>query len=782
MAHEVGHTLNLRHTNLRCGGIDPLTYWPFPNNLVQSSTGVYEYGFDTDQHAVSFPGTSAPEELMAYCNPRWVSPLSYDRMIEKLGGGAVGSADALVGGAEKPAAALKLSPKPDIAPPTLATGSYWQISGDIDPVNGLAFDPVFQQTVNGTTDPGTGTYSIEVLDSTNEVLYTRHFTPDTLQADTSDDNTTFSNPIFSEWIPVTPGAASLVVLDPSSNTIGTLPITGPAPAPAAKIRPAGSVSAPPALTVTITSPAAGFVGSGLQTISWTAQEANVSNFTSRILYSPDGGTAWLQQGDITGTSDTMDFSQLPGSTNALIQVLVSDGVNTGSATSSPFSVPNHVPSSVAITNPPDGYAQPAADMISLRGGAFDADDGYLPDSALSWSSDIQGSLGTGSPLYANLNPGTHKITLTATDSDGNAISTSVNVIIGGGRPTVSLTTSPLSANCISATLNAVVGAQGAPLSQVQYSLDGGASYTTVALNQLPFSFVVPGSGTVNVVLRAYDVSNQSAAQSAKLTIPAACSAGTPTISGGSAQAGFVGAAFANPLAVLVSDMSGNPVQGVVVNFTAPATGASATLSSASATTGTNGIASVTATANSTNGSYNIVAVVPGFSTTAQFALTNTDFTIAVSAPPAAIKPGSSANVTVTVTPLSGFSAPVTLSCSGLPDGVTCTNGSLSTDPVSGVITTSITITVAKNVKAPKSAQKIDLFVGSGGLVAFCLLPMLGRRRRKYFGLLLLLIVGAASCLMAGCGSQNTKPFDATISVTATAGPLQHVIPVRISIQ
>ena len=75
---------------------------------------------------------------------------------------------------------------------------------------------------------------------------------------------------------------------------------------------------------------------------------------------------------------------------------------------------------------------------------------------------------------------------------------------------------------MNATIAATPGVNGAPLSLVQYSVNGGASYATIPLLQLPFSFLIPGSGLVNVVARAYDISSQSSAQSAVLAISSAC--------------------------------------------------------------------------------------------------------------------------------------------------------------------------------------------------------------------------------------------------------------------
>jgi hypothetical protein len=70
-------------------------------------------------------------------------------------------------------------------------------------------------------------------------------------------------------------------------------------------------------------------------------------------------------------------------------------------------------------------------LLVLQGTATDLEDGGLPDGALHWSSDVQGSLGDGPslPLVA-LMPGPHVITLTALDSHGQTTSVEVPIYIG----------------------------------------------------------------------------------------------------------------------------------------------------------------------------------------------------------------------------------------------------------------------------------------------------------------------------------------------------------------
>jgi hypothetical protein len=100
------------------------------------------------------------------------------------------------------------------------------------------------------------------------------------------------------------------------------------------------------------------------------------------------------------------------------------------------------------------------------------------------------------------------------------------------------------------------------------------------------------------------------------------STGVP-VAGSTPQSAAVSTAFAQPLAVVVTDGGGNPLQNVVVMYTVPGSGASATLSSPTAVTNTTGTASVTATANATAGTYVITAGVMGLVQPVVFNLTNT---------------------------------------------------------------------------------------------------------------------------------------------------------------
>jgi hypothetical protein len=107
-------------------------------------------------------------------------------------------------------------------------------------------------------------------------------------------------------------------------------------------------------------------------------------------------------------------------------------------------------------------------------------------------------------------------------------------------------------------------------------------------------------------------------------------AGGPPVSiaatSGAAQSAAVNTVFATPLGATVRDASSNPVSGVTVTFTAPASGASARFSGsavATAVSDSSGVATAPAlTANGTLGSYTVAASVSSVPTPATFSLTN----------------------------------------------------------------------------------------------------------------------------------------------------------------
>jgi hypothetical protein len=213
-------------------------------------------------------------------------------------------------------------------------------------------------------------------------------------------------------------------------------------------------------------------------VQWNASDADGDELTTFVSYSADGGKTWSPvAARVPGSEVEIDLSHLKGTTQGLFMVLATDGVNTGRAvTPAPFVVPGKAPEVVLSQS---GPLQPApGEILGLSGVGLDPEDGLLDEEALEWRSDRDGVLGTGSVLMtAFLSEGTHRLTLTGTDSDGNEASASLTAVVSGEEPPTTTAAVSPGANAngwhrdeVSVTLAAEDDAPG--VTTTQYSLDG----------------------------------------------------------------------------------------------------------------------------------------------------------------------------------------------------------------------------------------------------------------------------------------------------------------------
>ena len=210
VAHETGHTLGMKHTNTNVPAVsaappgcynfaqDGSTDWPFPNNRIQSLQGL-EVPFDVAAKATLDPNTTY--DVLSYCSPRWISPQRYKTGILTLGGGAVTSVSA-----------------PEVSAP-VATQAFWTVSGSVPTVGPPQFDPLFQSVLQGDLGGGSGNYSLEVQNAAAAVLFARHFNLATPQTE-SNGPEYHGTPRFTELLPVTAGAARIVLKDPTNTVLG----------------------------------------------------------------------------------------------------------------------------------------------------------------------------------------------------------------------------------------------------------------------------------------------------------------------------------------------------------------------------------------------------------------------------------------------------------------------------------------------------------------------------------------------------------------------------------
>lgn len=88
------------------------------------------------------------------------------------------------------------------------------------------------------------------------------------------------------------------------------------------------------------------------------------------------------------------------------------------------------PPSALVESPADGSTYSDGDVINFVGTASDAEDGNLT-SSISWSSNLDGSLGGGGAVSTALSVGVHTVTASVTDSGGASGSDSIQVTVQG---------------------------------------------------------------------------------------------------------------------------------------------------------------------------------------------------------------------------------------------------------------------------------------------------------------------------------------------------------------
>src|SRR5581483_6570803 len=145
---------------------------------------------------------------------------------------------------------------------------------------------------------------------------------------------------------------------------------------------------------------------------------------------------WTSNRDgLLGTGATVATSTLSAGTHTITASATEPhGGKTGHAS---LTVVVNATPAVAITAPANNAAYEPGTPITFTGTATDAEDGNVATS-IAWTSDRDGSLGSGASITWTLATGLHTITATVTDRGGKSAHTMVHVLIDAA-PIVALT-------------------------------------------------------------------------------------------------------------------------------------------------------------------------------------------------------------------------------------------------------------------------------------------------------------------------------------------------------
>jgi len=360
---------------------------------------------------------------------------------------------------------------------------------------------------------------------------------------------------------------------------------------------------------------------------------NGSNFISGSVVRWNGAdrvTTFISSTQLTAAIPASDLTATGVATVTVFNPAPGGGASSGL----PFtiSVPNPAPT-ISSLSPASATAGSAAFNLTVNG------TGFIPNSVVRWNgSDRPTAYSSATQLVAPISAadimaaGTAQVTVFNPAPGGgtsNAVNFPVNLsatpaaiakISGDGQSGAAGTAlaSPLVVQVNSATgsgiagvvVNFAVTAGSATLStQTAVTNSSGQAQVSVTLGTTPGAVGITASVT-GVSPAAVFGATSTAREPAALTIVS-----------GANQTAAAGSALTEALVVKVTDQYGNPVPGITVSFAV--TGGAASLSSATATTASDGKAQVNVTLGTTPGTVTISASVTGVSPAQTFTATAT---------------------------------------------------------------------------------------------------------------------------------------------------------------
>jgi hypothetical protein len=178
-----------------------------------------------------------------------------------------------------------------------------------------------------------------------------------------------------------------------------------------------------------------------------------------------------------------------------------------------------------------------------------------------------------------------------------------------------------------------------------------------------------------------------------------------------------------------------------------------------------------------------------FATLVPAATAASNFSLMLSASSATVTRGGSTNVTIDAAASGGFNGPISLSCTGLPAGVTCAFSPSTITPGGSAATSKLTIAVG-NTYVPPAGYMIPASILGMGLLGLVFgvdrsqKSTMRRTRLWALGsavLLLGLLLGAVGCSNSSNHRAGAPP-GTTVMVVGTAGGVSHSAPLALTIQ
>ena len=185
--------------------------------------------------------------------------------------------------------------------------------------------------------------------------------------------------------------------------------------------------------ITLLTPGSGSSLSATTDVSWLCTfDEGLSGVRYDLSYAADGSNFSTFVSGLDPFTSTFEWNTTlyPGGTNAALRVRAWGSLRSGENIITNLNVPTKVPH-VFIDQPTTNRMIASGSPVVLRGYGYDLEDGSLGMSSLVWSASIDGVLGTGSVVetMSLVERGTQEVYLVATDSNGNQVTGSVQVVV-----------------------------------------------------------------------------------------------------------------------------------------------------------------------------------------------------------------------------------------------------------------------------------------------------------------------------------------------------------------